>query len=155
MNPSTRAYASAIVLHLLVCTSFVFARGGGYSIPWHSIGAGGGSATASSWALAGAIGQSNTGEPMQAGSWTVRGGFAIEPQCLFGFTGGCCNPDPACPADINGDQHVDVADLVHVILEWGCSEASTSTCTANVSGADCAVDVQDLVEVILQWGDCD
>ncbi|MHC5028893.1 MAG: FG-GAP-like repeat-containing protein, partial [Planctomycetota bacterium] len=55
-----------------------------------------------------------------------------------------------CPSDITGDQSVDVADLVEVIVQWGpCGPR----CTADVTG-DGAVDVADLVQVILDWGDC-
>ncbi|MHC5023140.1 MAG: hypothetical protein ACYTGG_04415 [Planctomycetota bacterium] len=58
-------------------------------------------------------------------------------------------PEP-CPADMNGDNVVDVVDMVSVILEWGC----VGDCAADVN-ADGAVDILDLVEVILDWGPCE
>jgi hypothetical protein len=58
-------------------------------------------------------------------------------------------PEP-CPANVNGDNAVDVDDLVSVILEWGCE----GDCAADVN-ADGVVHVLDLVEVILDWGPCE
>ena len=55
----------------------------------------------------------------------------------------------ACPADVNGDGTVDVADLVAVLLGWGACRG----CPEDVTG-DGFVDVQDLVQVINDWGDC-
>jgi hypothetical protein len=54
-----------------------------------------------------------------------------------------------CPST-NGDEVVDVVDLVDVVLGWGpCGQP----CDADVSG-DGLVDVTDLVDVILGWGAC-
>ncbi|MHC5027085.1 MAG: hypothetical protein ACYTGR_10045 [Planctomycetota bacterium] len=54
-----------------------------------------------------------------------------------------------CPADTDGSGVVDVADLVNVIVNWGC----TGHCLGDSNG-DEIVDVQDLVEVITAWGAC-
>jgi hypothetical protein len=53
-----------------------------------------------------------------------------------------------CLADTNGDQVVDVLDLIDVILSWQQSDVP-----ADVNG-DGIVDVLDLIQVILQWGPC-
>jgi hypothetical protein len=57
---------------------------------------------------------------------------------------------PHCPS-VNGDDTVDVVDLVEVVTSWGPCQGS---CPADVSG-DGVVAVTDLVEVILHWGVCD
>jgi hypothetical protein len=55
---------------------------------------------------------------------------------------------PDCPADINGDDTVDVLDLVAVITAWG-----ESAVPEDING-DGIVDVLDLLEVITAWGPC-
>ena len=54
-----------------------------------------------------------------------------------------------CTGDTNGDLSVDVADLLRVLEEWGCSQ----DCTADLNG-DSNVDVSDLLTVIGGWGSC-
>ncbi|MHC4990895.1 MAG: hypothetical protein ACYTJ0_17330 [Planctomycetota bacterium] len=58
-------------------------------------------------------------------------------------------PEP-CPANVNGDNVVDVDDLIEVVLDWGCE----GDCAADVN-ADGVVGVDDVVEVILDWGPCE
>lgn len=60
-----------------------------------------------------------------------------------------------CPADINGDDTVNVADLLTVISAWGpCADCAK--CPADVTPAkpDCNVNVADLLLVISAWGAC-
>ncbi len=54
---------------------------------------------------------------------------------------------PECPADINGDDTVDVLDLLEVLSHWGTSGG------ADITG-DGIVDVLDLLEVLSAWGPC-
>lgn len=56
---------------------------------------------------------------------------------------------PACPADINGDGTVDVADILAVIDAWG----PCPNCDADINGDD-VVDVSDLLGIVDAWGDC-
>ena len=49
--------------------------------------------------------------------------------------------------DVNDDGHVDVADLLLVIGDWGCA----GTCVGDVDG-DGSVTVGDLLLVIANWG---
>jgi hypothetical protein len=56
----------------------------------------------------------------------------------------------SCPADINGDQQVNVTDLLAVIGGWG---ACGNPCPADVNG-DLQVNVTDLLAVIGAWGAC-
>ena len=57
----------------------------------------------------------------------------------------------ACPADVQQDGIVGVADLTEVILHWG--DDVGFDVPADVNG-DQDVDAQDLVEVLINWGDC-
>jgi hypothetical protein len=52
--------------------------------------------------------------------------------------------------DVNGDDSVNVDDLIALILAWGPCPAPPVSCLADVNGSG-AVDVDDLVEVILNW----
>jgi hypothetical protein len=54
----------------------------------------------------------------------------------------------SCPADINGDQVVDVLDLLAVLADWG------NACVPADINRDGIVDVLDLLEVLGQWGPC-
>ncbi|MHC5004256.1 MAG: Ig domain-containing protein [Planctomycetota bacterium] len=55
--------------------------------------------------------------------------------------------DP-CPADTNGDDLVDVDDLVHVLLMFGGDDPAADIDRSGV------VDVDDLVGLLLAWGPC-
>lgn len=62
-------------------------------------------------------------------------------------------PTP-CPPDINGDNQVNVSDLLAVINGWGaCPAPCPPNCPADVND-DCAVNVSDLLAVINAWGAC-
>ena len=56
---------------------------------------------------------------------------------------------PTCPEDINGDEVVDVSDLLEIIDSWG----TCTTCDADIN-EDGVVNVTDLLMVIDAWGDC-
>ena len=55
----------------------------------------------------------------------------------------------ACPADVDGNQQVDVSDLLAVLLSWG----PCAGCPEDVDG-DGVVGVGDLVLTIAAWGPC-
>jgi hypothetical protein len=55
----------------------------------------------------------------------------------------------ACPADISGDQVVDVRDLLLLLQEWGSGAGTPSDIDA--SGM---VDVDDLSILLAAWGEC-
>ena len=59
-----------------------------------------------------------------------------------------CDDTVNCPADINGDNNVNVSDLLVVIDQWGQSDSH-----ADITG-DGVVDVSDLLEVVGNWGAC-
>lgn len=59
-----------------------------------------------------------------------------------------------CPADTNGDNAVNVTDLLAVITSWGpCANCPPLSCTADIND-DCSVNVTDLLAIITAWGAC-
>jgi hypothetical protein len=82
--------------------------GADLDLSWHSIGGGGGTSTAGSFELLSTIGQPDASPPMTAGNFALAGGFA--PGAV---------PIDSCPADITGNQLVNVDDLLAVINAWG------------------------------------
>jgi len=94
-----------------------------------------------------------------------------ESDCTVGFGGvwqgaqSSCTTDPcvagACPADIapapNGDNTVNVADLLLVINSWGACPAPPAQCAADIApqpSGDGSVNVGDLLFIISNWGPC-
>ncbi len=57
-------------------------------------------------------------------------------------------PLPPCPADVTGDEIVDVLDLLAVLAAWG-----ESGVPEDITG-DGTVDVPDLLEILSAWGPC-
>jgi hypothetical protein len=53
----------------------------------------------------------------------------------------------ACNADLNGDQTVDVMDLLEVLAQWG----TAGSADLDASGS---VGITDLLEVLAAWGPC-
>jgi hypothetical protein len=60
-----------------------------------------------------------------------------------------CLPEPDCPADIDGDNAVNVSDLLMIIDQWG---QTNSPADVNEDGI---VNVSDLLIVIDNWGECE
>jgi probable HAF family extracellular repeat protein len=59
-------------------------------------------------------------------------------------------PVDTCPADVNGDDTVNVTDLLSCLAMWGpCPD-----CVEDFNGDD-VVDVQDLLILLAAWGECD
>ncbi len=117
------------------------------AIDWFTIDGGGGKSTGGAFELTGTIGQPDAGGPMTGGTFSLTGGF---------WAGAGQAND--CPADVNHDNSVNVADLLAVISNWGaCPTPCPPRCAADVSPAatgDCAVNVGDLLAVITAWGAC-
>ncbi|MBT8486164.1 MAG: choice-of-anchor E domain-containing protein [Phycisphaerales bacterium] len=72
---------------------------------------------------------------------------------IYGYdhTGG---PDPACPADLDGNGLIDYRDLLEILRAWGVCPVSTPKCVADLDG-DGEVGGRDLVQVLAGWGTCD
>ncbi|MCI0632074.1 MAG: dockerin type I domain-containing protein [Phycisphaerales bacterium] len=59
-----------------------------------------------------------------------------------------------CPADVNSDGAVNVADLLAVIGAWGpCAAPCPPFCAGDII-KDCTVNATDLLAVIAAWGPC-
>ena len=57
--------------------------------------------------------------------------------------------------DVNGDGHVDVTDLLLVIISWGLCQPAPAKCPADIAPlfiGDNVVDVNDLLAVVTNWG---
>ncbi len=55
------------------------------------------------------------------------------------------------PGDVNGDGHVNAADLISVISSWGSCPTPPAACAADLNH-DGSVNVADLLMVIVHWG---
>ena len=77
-------------------------------------------------------------------SWTEpRGVLAPEATLVVEYE------TTTCLGDINGNQEVEIQDLLEVIVAWGpCTD-----CEADINQSG-AVDVLDLLAIIENWGDC-
>jgi hypothetical protein len=86
--------------------------------------------------------------------WGVYPLLGPERVLLSGFSSGLTIVEMlGCPADTNGDGQVDVADLIGVVLDWGCTNP-LGLCSSDVND-DGVTDVLDLTAVILAWGPCE
>ena len=89
--------------------------------------------------------------------WQVSGGghfvsFSDEGiLALFDYLDTHSKPisEPECASDVNGDQVVDVADVLQVINDWGTGAADSDI------NDDGIVNVSDLLIVMSEWGLCE
>ena len=58
-------------------------------------------------------------------------------------------PGSPCPADVNGDDAVDIDDLFQVLGAWGSCE----NCPEDIN-EDGTVDIDDIFEILANWGPC-
>jgi hypothetical protein len=82
---------------------------------------------------------SETGCNVGGGSWQGPGTSCAN---------GDCNPN-SCPSDIDGDDAVNVSDLLMIIDQWGLSDSPADI------NQDGIVDVSDLLMVVGNWGPCE
>ena len=59
------------------------------------------------------------------------------------------SPVKPCPGDANGDDVVNIEDLLSLLSQWGDCEG----CSADYDG-DGVVDIEDLLIMLGSWGDC-
>lgn len=118
--------------------------GGGFDLSWNTLDSGGGTSAGESFELGGTIAQPDAGPAMTGGGFELVGGF------WPGAGGPVVIP---CPADINGDNDVNVIDLLTVISGWGACPPPPTACPADING-DGLVSVTDLLAVINAWGTC-
>ncbi len=63
--------------------------------------------------------------------------------------------DGACPADLTGDDQVNIDDIFAVLGLWGnCPDPCPPYCTGDLT-EDCAVNIDDIFAILGQWGPCD
>lgn len=108
-------------------------------------------------ALAAFIGENPNGDwTLTINDDTAGSGGALNSWSLQLTTAVCSGS--SCPADINGDNQVNVSDLLSVITNWGvCPGLCPPSCPADIAPAgvgDCNVNVSDLLFVITSWGAC-
>lgn len=94
-------------------------------------------------------GNTPTGQPQVAGSYTDGGGNLIADEC-----------PPCVFADLDRNREVRVPDLVSLLSAWGpCPEpcapqqVHTDVCPEDLTG-NCKVRVPDLIMLLDAWGPC-
>ena len=81
------------------------------------------------------------------GEWASSGGWQT-------WIGSFIITEPGCDGDTNGDNLVNVGDLLQVIAVWGTDCNIGNGCDEDIDGSG-FVDVGDLLLVIANWGnDC-
>ena len=81
--------------------------------------------------------------------------YFCAPHCGFGMTGSIeiIGDDDDCPSDVDGDNDIDVDDLLSLLGEFG-RDCSVQDCSADVDGNG-VVDVNDLLDMLGVFGeDC-
>ncbi len=63
--------------------------------------------------------------------------------------------EPPCPADLTGDNQVNIDDIFAVLGLWGdCPDPCPPFCTGDLT-EDCTVNIDDIFAILGQWGPCD
>jgi len=70
-----------------------------------------------------------------------------------GVPDSCESTQQTCPADLTGDELVNVLDLLELLSAWGACDGGPCGCPADMS-SDGMIDVFDLLAVLDQWGSC-
>jgi hypothetical protein len=110
-----------------------------FDLSWSTVDGGGGPCASGNLNLHSTIGQPDAGSPLIGGNLELVGGF---------WAAASPGVEP-CPADITGDNVVNITDLLAVISAWG----QTGPHPADVNG-DNTVNISDLLAVISEWGMC-
>ena len=133
-----RSHMNTITCLVAALLITAIAHADDYEIDWYTIDGGGGTSTGGNFELSGTIGQPDAGA-MAGADFELAGGFWP----AAGETGS------PCPADLTGDDQVDIDDLFAVLAAWGtCDE-----CPEDIN-EDGVVDIDDLFAVLAAWGPC-
>ena len=112
-----RSVAAVLVL---AGVGFAAYLGGDFDLSWYTIDGGGGESTGERDAVAGTIGQPESGV-MAGGDFSLSGGFRAVPA-----SGGGCVRDPEwqCDGDVDGDGQVNPVDSGLVQAAFGSTDES-------------------------------
>lgn len=66
-----------VLLLLSGLTVGVFAQSTGFTLPWWTVDAGGGTFSGGTYTLMGTVGQPDAGPPLTGGNYTLTGGFWV------------------------------------------------------------------------------
>ena len=116
---------TAVVLVLVcACAPGLAQSGGPYTLEWSTVDGGGGTSTGGPYTLTGTIGQPDAGA-MSGHTFELLGGlWTGGPLCIVDFAQFAkfaeywLQGDGASPANLDGDQDVDAADLERFVFEW-------------------------------------
>jgi hypothetical protein len=115
----------------------------GFDLSWYTIDGGGGTSSGGGFTLSGTIGQPDAGS-MSNAQFEIAGGF---------WTGAVLGDEPpTCLGDINGDNVVNVSDLLLLLGAWGTCP-TPDNCPGDFNG-DGVVNVADLLIMLSAWGAC-
>jgi len=60
-----------------------------------------------------------------------------------------------CPADLTGDDQVNIDDIFAVLGLWGaCPDPCPPYCNGDLT-EDCSVNIDDIFSILGQWGPCE
>ncbi len=63
--------------------------------------------------------------------------------------------ESSCPADLTGDDHVNIDDIFAVLGLWGvCPDPCPPYCAGDLT-EDCSVNIDDIFAILGQWGPCE
>jgi hypothetical protein len=109
-----------------VVVAFASVGVGDYKIVWHTIDGGGGQSSGGQYTVTGTIGQPDAAYS-ESGNYELLGGFwPGGPLCFVDlpdftrFADYWLQTGTALPADLDGDNDVDLKDLKLFVYEWLC-----------------------------------
>ena len=106
-----------------------------FSIPWHTIDCGGGTASGGSFTLSGTIGQHDAGGSMTGGDFSLTGGF---------WAGAVGEP---CIGDFNRDGAVNTLDVLAFLNAWSAQDPAAD-CDGNGE-----IDTRDVLCFLNAWSE--
>ena len=109
----------------LVLLVFASACSADYSIDWHTIDGGGGSSSGGGYVISGSISQPDAGwmsscEYYQSGGFWNGPGDMVDMDDLFNFVSEWLESDPGLPANLDGNNGVDLVDYSIFASYWLC-----------------------------------
>jgi len=76
------------------------------------------------------------------------------PHCTLEMAGQINVVSAGCPADLTGDNMVNIDDIFAILGLWGdCPDPCPPSCDADLTG-DCTVNIDDIFAILGLWGPC-